>query len=348
MLVRLAGPLRRALRQLVPSVLLTVSLLATPAVVFAQPDPSNPAVELYVQGRDLLSAGKPADALPLLERSLSLLPSPNTELLIAHANRDLGKRAKAMDFYERAQASADAGIARGETRYTETSAEARRSKDDLASKVGTVVVSAPARGRFTVYRSAADPVALSGPGQVRVDPGEIRVTFTPDGQSAAQERSVSVVGGQVATVSFEVTEGNTSTPGTPVAPSGSLVGPLTIGGSVLLGVGLVGVGLFAGFGAVALSKYNELDECGSDGCEAYPDAAAAEPVRADGDQAVLNANISIGVGAAFLLAGGIMILVDVVNGPEQGARGDGAPPPVRPALVVGPGTLYAGVSLDLL
>lgn len=304
---------------------------------------SEPAVELYVQGRDLLSAGRPAEALPLLERSLSMLPSPNTELLIAHANRDLGKGAKAMDYYERAQASADAGVARGETRYSETSAEARKSREDLASKVATVVVSGPAGARFTVYRSADDPISLTGSGTVRVDPGDVRVTFTPAG-GAAQERVVSVVGGQTANVSFEAS--STSNPVTPSQGGGSVVGPLTIAGGVLAGVGLVGVGLFAGFGAAALSSYNELEDCGTDGCEKYPTSSAAEPLRDEGNQAALNANISIGVGAAFLLAGGILIIVDIVNGPD--GPGDGGPPPIRPALVVGPGSLYAGVSLDLL
>lgn len=323
-------------------VFLASMLLAIPSA-WAQ-EPSTPAVELYVQGRDLLSAGKPSEALPMLEKSLALLPSPNTELLIAHANRDLGKRAKAMDYYERAQASADAGIAKGETRYTETSAEARKSKDDLAPKVGTVIVNGPPSGRFTVYRSANDPIALTGPGQVRVDPGDVRITYTPE-TGATQERTVPVVGGQVATVSFEAS--STSNPVLPPSPGGgSVVGTLTIAGSVIAGVGLVGVGLFAGFGAVALSKYNDLDACEALPCEeqGYKTQADIDDERASGDQDALNANISIGVGSAFLLAGGIMILVDIVNGPD--APGDSGPPPVRPALVVGPGTLYAGVIGD--
>jgi len=54
----------------------------------AQTSDADPrALELYNEGRDLLLDKQASAALPKLQESLRLLPSPNTQLLIAHATR---------------------------------------------------------------------------------------------------------------------------------------------------------------------------------------------------------------------------------------------------------------------
>lgn len=304
---------------------LSAALFAAP-IALAQSPNEEQAIKLYSDGRAKLEAGKADQALPLLKQSLALLPSPNTELLIAHALRKQGKNAQALDYYDRARASADAGIARGEDRYTATRMDATKSAAELAGSIGTLDVQAPAGSRITVFRSADDAVVLEGPGRVRVDPGSVKITYSNG--SDVQEKTVQVRAGTIEGVSFlrgstgdgggETTAGAGPVEGgaaPPPASAASPVGPLTIAGSVAGGLGLVGFGVFAWAGVTASNKYSELEECGVS-CDTI-DLARAEELRDEGERAQLIANVSVGIGAALLATGVALIIVDVVDGPSQ-------------------------------
>jgi len=72
---------------------------------FAQCRAINPEMieTHFLEGRMFLDAGKPDEALRLLEKFLSLRPSdPGAELLAARANMQLGRRAAAERFFARA------------------------------------------------------------------------------------------------------------------------------------------------------------------------------------------------------------------------------------------------------
>src|SRR4051794_20085279 len=67
------------------------SLLSTAdAVADGKSETEREATELYSRGAEHVAKNRCDQALPLLERSYTLLESPNTELLIARCLRDTG------------------------------------------------------------------------------------------------------------------------------------------------------------------------------------------------------------------------------------------------------------------
>jgi tetratricopeptide (TPR) repeat protein len=298
------------------------------------------AVQLYGQARDLLAKKKAAEALPLLQKSLALLPSPNTELLIAHASRELGRKARAVEFYRRARSSAEAEVAKGQKKYTDTVSDAKQSEEALLSSVATLDVKLPAGTQAVVHRGEGDDVVLESSSLVLVDPGNVRITVSRP--SGSEDRNVEVQAGATAVVEFEAVVVSTGGPppnktATPVEPSSSTFGALTIAGGVVGGVGLIGVGLFAGFGLSAKSAYDDLTDCGTECPEL--NEVTAEQLREDGKRDQLIANVSLGIGLGLAAAGVTLIIVDAVTGPE-GKPTEGA---LQPVLAVFPGGFYGGV-----
>ncbi|NUP06904.1 MAG: hypothetical protein HOW73_12700 [Polyangiaceae bacterium] len=317
-----------------------VWVLSVASPVLADDKSKDEAIELYAKGRDLISEKKPGEALPLLERSLTLLKSPNTELLIAHALKGTGKKARAAEYYRRARINAEAEAAAGQTKYAQTVTEAKRFEEELMKELAVVDVAVPDNGSVTVERTGDEPVVLEKSAQVIVAPGEVRARLSL-GEST-QEKTVNVAAQGVASISFDAPtktkpDGTQPPPPPPTEPGGSPFGALTIGGAVVGGVGLVGFGLLAGFGASAQSSYDELEACGTSCPEL--DAASAEALRDDGEQAALIANVSLGVGIGLVAAGATMIVVDALNGPESVST----EATIQPAVSVSDEGFYAGV-----
>ncbi|NUO49424.1 MAG: tetratricopeptide repeat protein [Polyangiaceae bacterium] len=267
---------------------------------------SKRAIELYTEGRDLLTAGKAAEALPKLIESLRLLPSPNTELLIAHAKRELGRRAEALETYERVLANAQNEVARGQDRYKGTLEEAKRWIGSLGGELGTVVVSAPEGARIDVARGdPQSPATFIGSGRAYAEPGEVRVTMTVGDRT--ETKTARVGAGTTARVDFS-TAAPTGPSGTDkAAPQPKDDGPVvSIAGIALLSGGVVGMAMFAGFGVSAKSTLDGLEEC-SPHC---PDSRREEQDAGKRDQLI--ANISVGIGAGLLAAGATAWIVEAV------------------------------------
>lgn len=328
------------MRSLALCALLTVATASVAVVARADDPAKSEGVQLYVQGRDFLSAGKPSEALPLLLRSLAILPSPNTELLIAHAHRDLGKKAQALEEYTRAEENARVEVGRGQARYEETVAEARRARSELMLDVGTVAISAPRDARITVRRAVSDEVVLRGPGRVYVEAGVATVTMERGETRAAKK--VEVTGGGTANVVFE---GEGATPPGPEPDRGgpkpsSRFGPLSIVGGVVAGLGAATFGVVAGFGVSAQSKYDDLEACET---SCTRTSAEIDDLRASGKRDQLVTNVSIGVGSVLVAGGVLLVILDALDVEVAASTKRGR---ITPIVEVGERAGFAGVDFS--
>lgn len=307
--------------------------VATSVPARAQNDPE--AIAAFKKGRTLLAQNKPAEALAELQRSLVLLPSPNTELLIGHALRDMSRFGEAMETYNRVLADASSKVQAGETRYQRTLEEAGRWSAALRPKVGKVFVTVSGNATNASLSVDGREVTLDdGRAGLWISTGLVTVVATtPDGREARREVNVDAGGSDqrveielpvpVATPTAPATtpdetrpEQNTDGDGFPWPPW-----PVYVAG----GVGVVGFALFAGFGAASASTASDLDACAP---------SCPEDLRRDADAAKRNqliANIGLGVGITGLAAAGTIWVLDaVVFDDDDGAESSDL------ALQVGP------------
>lgn len=313
---------RRSLRAL-----FVLAALALPAAVASSahaqrsgaPDASQRAVQLYTEGRDLLTAGKAAVALPKLLESLELLPSPNTELLIAHGKRELGRRAEALETYERVQKSAESEVSQGQERYQGTAEEAKRWIATLSRELGTVDVAAPDRARIEIKRGSRDAAAtFTGSGRAYAEPGEVRVTMRLG--ERVETKDALVAKATSARVEFTSSAQGAPPPQDKPAPTTEEGPVVSIAGIVLLSGGVVGMAMFAGFGISARSTLDGLEQCDP----RCPDSRREEVDAGKRDQLI--ANVSVGIGAGLLAAGATAWIVEAVM-----AGGDERATPPAPA-----------------
>lgn len=299
--------MKRALATLLVSLAIASSIPA-----HAQND--TEAIAAYKKGRTLLAQNKPEQALAELERSLLMLPSPNTELLIGHAQRDLNRFGEAMATYERVLAEASAKVQAGESRYQRTLEEAGRWSAALRPKVGklAVTVSGPATDAEIAVdnREVTLDDARAG---LWVSTGVVTVVATtPDGREARQE--VEVAAGSAATpVELTLPAPTPDVSPAPTATSEPLADDHASEQDfpwppwptyVAAGVGVVGFALFAGFGAASASTASDLDACAP---------SCPESLREDADAGKRNqliANIGLGVGITGLAAAGTIWILD--------------------------------------
>jgi hypothetical protein len=310
-----AGPSsQRRRRTVLCAVLGVCSVLALgPRQAEAQPSPAldapppeiDRATLLYEEGSQLLRARRAAEALPRLEESMRLLASPNTELLIAHALRDLSRDVEAMRAYERVVASAGARVRSGEERYRPTLLEAGRwialERSELAELMVVVVRAAPGT-RLEIdgqpVRFEHDAVTSTARYRTWHEPGAVRVAATSPAGVRRETRGELEAGGS-GQLRIDL-EAESVEPG-PGPPSPAAL----TAAKIALGVGIVGAGIFIGFGIDAESSASDLREC-------EPECPRTEELidTADrGRRSATIANIGLAVGGAGLLASGVIWLV---------------------------------------
>ncbi len=127
--------------------LLFLTLLLVPSVAVAQTASAKAKAQaLLKDGLDLYDRGERTAALEKFQAAYAAFPSPKLLFNVGQANRDLGRRAEALDAFERFLRDAtDAS--------PETIAEARRSVAELrAQTVAAAATTAP--NAFTATESA--------------------------------------------------------------------------------------------------------------------------------------------------------------------------------------------------
>src|SRR5262249_44894805 len=130
------------------------------------------ATQHYTKGRKLFEIGQYSAASTEFKASLALLPSPNTELLLAHAEREQGHKVEAIEFYNHVVVEAGARVRAGEARYRATLEEAGRWAAVLRAELGEIDVTLSHAAAGTTLRvddrSVELPKASTGTVQLKV------------------------------------------------------------------------------------------------------------------------------------------------------------------------------------
>lgn len=308
------------------------------------------AIGHYRKGRQLFAVRKYQQALEQFDKALALMPSPNTELVRAHTLRELGRKTEAMASYEAVMKEASDRVGLGQTRYQPALDDATRWRKRLRpelAELNVVVRNAP--GEVTVQVDG-DLLAVEPPSGVEAlirahawrQPGAATVTVS-SGDAAAQSREVELVAGKAEEVEFELAspepeagagapaESAPAPPPPPGAESEFAAPPVPAW--IAAGVGVVGFGLFAVFGALSSSTASDLDECAPQ----CPDSLREDADAGKTQQTV--ANVGLIVGATGMVAAGTIWLVDALTAESPAEEGDG-PDETEPEVALGVGSVW--------
>jgi hypothetical protein len=249
----------------------------------------------------------------------------------------LGRAAEA---YEEMSATMREAAARAESepRYVPTRDAAATQIALLEPKVGKLVleVADQADALVTVNGSRVPQDKLGVP--LAVDPGTVVIAAThADGRVARREQAVKAGETQRVALAFAEAgpkKGDGEANGA-ADPEGAKLGGGAQGGSggdearkgggvrtagfVIAGLGVAGMAVFGVTGVMARSRFSTLeDECGSARCT---DAKYADVVNS-GRTLTTAANVSLIVGAAGIVGGGLMILLGgPADAPQAAASG---------------------------
>ena len=297
---------------------LALALIAS-ATVAAADDParakpskadSAAAEALFEEGRKLLAAGQVKQACPKFAESYRLDPALGSLLNLATCHQLEGKTASAWgEFRDAEQQARRAGDAKRQKFASEKAASLEGSLPKLI-----VTVSETPKG-LVVYR---DGVAL-GEGSFNVplpvDPGERVVRAEAPGKKPWETRVDAVTGKRSSVVIPELEaaavsgddgggdpNGDHPTPA-PDAPPASPGSGRTVG-YVLGGVGLAGVAAGAVFGALFFGKKGDAEACKAPACP----RATYDDAKSSADTFGTVSGVALGVGAAALVAGAVLIL----------------------------------------
>lgn len=305
---------------------LPVDALAAPA--------ANDATALFLKGRKAVEQGDYKGALEDLRTSYAALPSPNTLLLIAHAERGLGHRVTAMKLYEQVEREASAKVQAGEKRYEVTVVEARKEIENLSRDLGSLslrITHAPSGIEVKVNGepvevSVADATA-SAP-KLWVEPGELTIAVR------AGDKSFEFTGaanrGAPKELAFDFAEKTRKAeapkpapvpPAEPPPSDGKRTIPMTTW--IAGGVGVAGLATFAIFGSMAKSKYDDLQSCSPRCDDSKRDTADSGKTQ----QTIANIGLVVG-GIGLATAAGFLVF----KKPEKQS-------PATVGLGVGPGAV---------
>ncbi len=290
-------------------VLSALGSLGSPAVAQGS---QQEAVAKYKQGRALIEKKDYEGALRELTASYALLDSPNTLLLMAHAQRELGREAEAAALYEKVVQEAKDRALAGEQRFVKTGEDAQGWVDRLSKRLGKITVrvnEAPDGTKVTVDGESVD--AQQQDGTLKVESlwwkaGTVRVEASPPG-GETQAVTVEVLPGEVASATLDLTvveeKDDSDSDAVVDFDSKDLEGKsIPTGTWVMGGLGLAGVATFAVFGSMAKSKASELDECSPRCPESQRDLAD----QGKRDQTIANIGLVVG-GIGLATAAGFYI-----------------------------------------
>ncbi len=174
--------------RLLPIIVFAAALGLCGASVSAQPLDSEEAMASFKRGRGLIEQRSFEAAIVELQRSNDRMPSPNTLLLIAHANRELGRLVAAARLYDQVIQEAGVRVKAGEARFQRTGDDAAAWLARIAKELGQVTVTIMNASPDVVVRVNGMMVSLvQGEGgvmraeKVWVQPGAVSVTVDRPG-----------------------------------------------------------------------------------------------------------------------------------------------------------------------
>jgi tetratricopeptide (TPR) repeat protein len=292
---------------------LLASGLATMIALSPRPARSQSAEDksaaeaLFDEGKRLLADNRIAEACTRFESSQRLDPGVGTLLFLADCYQNVGRIASAWATFREA---ASAAKATGQT-DRETTARQRATQLDDKLYMFTLAVGGAATPGLRVLRNDIEVKKEAWEAAVPVDPGIYKVAVTAPGKKPWSTTVEVPKGAGAQTVTVPVLEdlppqaaASTTTPVAPPPPSGGWSAGRTAG-AVVGGLGLVGLGIGAGFGLSAGSSFSRAKAlCPNPTCGDSSGVALAHTAGSQAD--VATALFAVG-GAA--LAGGILLMV---------------------------------------
>jgi hypothetical protein len=293
-----------------------------------QPEPAGDAAEepeddvarkQFVAAQKIYDDGDHAVALPLFEEALRTTGSPNARLYVA---RCLAKAGRNREAYEHMRLTRDEAKARlrSESKYAKTHEAAVDELAALAEKVALVKVTVRIGSRAAmesdkaVVRAHGRDFAAPLVTPLVFEPGEHRIEASAPGHPSSQATITAVAGEPLEVKIALASSQNAPQPEPEVRPvEGPGLGTIRIAGIAIAVVGVAGLVAMGVTGAMAKGKLDTLEEeCGGVRCT---DPAKADDVD-EGKTLQLVSNVSLGIGAAALLAGTLMI---IFGGPDSAA-----------------------------
>jgi hypothetical protein len=278
---------------------------------------SNQATQLYKAALADFNRDRFAQALEKFRQSYGVVKSPNTRLMIVRSLAGLEHHAEAFREAVTLKAEAEAAAAKSE-KYADVVEAAVIELDALAPKLALVLVlvDAPPDAKVTIGGEALPADQWGQP--FPVEPGDVEVVLTT-AKGEVRDRGTVAIGEQLELAlvpdAAPPPPAPTFTPATvSETQSGGYQGPDRKILALAAGsVGVVGMVNFGIFGMLANGQFERL-EIRCDGRQCDPDL---EEEADKGRTYQTAANVSVGIGAAFLAAGAGLLLWDLLDAEER-------------------------------
>ncbi len=295
------GRARRCAALLACSLLLSV----TSAHADADAETRTAARDLATQGAQAFDAGQYADASDFFRRAHELVAAPSIALMQARSLAKLGQLLEAVDVYEQTARMKLAGDA--PEAYVNAVQTAHKEVEEVRARVPRLklIVTGVTSGdtaQVTIDERPT-PAALLGV-ERPVDPGVHHLAVRVAGQMRAA-RELDVVEGQSYLVELDAQPSHSvtkpSAPASEPASAGNLSTRHTLG-YIALGAGVVGVGVGAYTGLVALHRKSNLDSV------CHPNCPPSSADDIDGWRTNRTLSwVSFGLGAAAATTGVLLL-----------------------------------------
>lgn len=298
-----------------------------PTLAFAEASAAQKAAaeSLFDDALKAMKAGHFADACPKLEESERIDPAIGTLLYLAECYEKSGRTASAWATFREA---ASAAQAQGEVERTRVAAARADRLQPSLSRLTLKVV--PETAQIPSLRVTRENVAIAKTLfgiALPVDPGKYHIVASADGYQSyeadievlanADSKSLEIpallkASGDTAAIAAPPAGASGANPSTPTpapnpesAPSSGRNG-LRTAAYVTGALGIVSLGVGTYFGVKAISKNNDAkDHCpGGTTCN----DPLGESLTNDAQSAATVSNITVGIGAAFVVAGVVLYL----------------------------------------
>lgn len=310
-----------------PALALCCVGVSWPTSAFAEASAAQKAAaeSLFDDALKGMKSGHFAEACPKLEESERIDPAIGTLLYLAECYEKTGRTASAWATFREA---ASAAQAQGETERTRKAAERADRLQPTLSKLTLKVV--PETAQIASLRVTRDNVVIAKTlfgVALPVDPGKYHIVAAADGYQSyeadievlanadskaleipalVQSTTATVAAAAPATQTAPATSAQPTPPPNPEQPPASGSNGLRTAAYVTGALGVVSLGVGTYFGVKAISKNNDAkDHCpGGNTCN----DPAGESLTKDAQSAATVSNITIGIGAAFVVAGVVLYL----------------------------------------
>lgn len=325
-----------------PALALCCVGVSLPAIARAEAGAAQKAAaeSLFDDGLKAMKSGHFSEACPKLEESERIDPAIGTLLYLGECYEKSGRTASAWATFREA---ASAAQAQGETERTRVAAQRADRLQPSLSKLTLKVV--PETAQIASLRVTRENVVLAKAlfgVAIPVDPGKYHIVASADGYQSHEAEIEVLANGDSKTLEIPALVASTTAP---VAAAGAVpaanAGPenaqattvpprnpepdaasgtntLRTAAYVTGALGVVSLGIGTFFGVKAINKNHDAKEhCDGNTCR----DPAGESLTKDAQSAATVANITIGVGAAFVAAGVVLYVIGAPKEkPESAAR----------------------------